>query len=116
MDGERASLLERTENLFKNKEEEEKIEKKNEGLDPLIKEEKEKLFQGRQGTNSDTSEVTPYGESENYSIDEEQEEELDSEVLRKMNQIVLLTIVERENKRFCSHCQKFKVVMFFMVN
>lgn len=67
------------------------------------------MLQGRQGTNSDTSEVTPYGESEHYSVEEEQEEELDPEVLRKMNQIVLLTIVERENKRFCSHCQKFKV-------
>ena len=43
-----------------------------------------------------------------FKIDD-QEEELDPDVLRKMNQIVLLTIVERENKRFCSHCQKFKV-------
>lgn len=78
------------------------------------KDEREKLLQGRQGTNSDTSEVTPYGDSEHYSVEEEQEEELDPEVLRKMNQIVLLTIVERENKRFCSHCQKFKV--FFCNN
>jgi len=68
-------------------------------------------LQGRQGTNSDTSEVTPYNDSENYSMEEEQEEELDPEILRKMNQIVLLTIVERENKRFCSHCQKFKVII-----
>lgn len=63
--------------------------------------------QGRQGTNSETSEVTPYMESDYFS--DEEDEELDPEVLKRINQIALMNIVEKENKRFCAHCQMFKV-------
>lgn len=46
-------------------------------------------------------------ESDYFS--DEEDEELDPEVLKRINQIALMNIVERENKRFCAHCQMFKV-------
>jgi hypothetical protein len=79
------------------------------------KEEDDKFLQGRQGIHSDPSEVTPYVESDHFSVEDEKDDKLDPEIVRKVNQMVLLTIVEREDKRFCSHCQKFKVVLFINI-
>jgi hypothetical protein len=41
--------------------------------------------------------------------EDEDNDDLDPETVKSLNKMVLLKIMEREKKRFCNHCQNFKV-------
>jgi hypothetical protein len=58
---------------------------------------------------SDHSVVKASQASAEEEYEDEENDDLDPETVKSLNKMVLLKIMEREKKRFCNHCQNFKV-------